>query len=85
MLSLIIDAHGLKIRGGGGSLSFCQNTWAGEREGAQGFQEKLPLGSPYFRFYCIFINCFIPPTPLCASMNLIPKENKIIFQNLFYK
>jgi hypothetical protein len=24
--------------------------------GGQGFQEKLPGGSPYFWFYCIFIN-----------------------------
>jgi hypothetical protein len=27
--------------------------------GGQGFQEKFPGGSPYFGFYCIFINkCF---------------------------
>jgi hypothetical protein len=24
--------------------------------GGQGFQEKLPWGSPYFGFYCIYIN-----------------------------
>jgi hypothetical protein len=57
----------VKIPGGGG--------------GGQGFQEKLPGGSPYFGFYFIFIDNFfenlpgrvlfhtpLPLTPLCASM-----------------
>jgi hypothetical protein len=50
---------------------FCQNPKGSWGKG-QGFQEKLPGGSPYFGFYCIFINkCFeiylrgyyIYPTP----------------------
>ena len=50
-----IDAHGLKIQGRGYLMFFAKIP-----RGGQGFQEKLPGGgSPYFRFYCIFINkCF---------------------------
>ncbi len=72
-----IDAHGLKIQGGGVLAVFAKIP----RGGGQGFQEKLPGGSTYFGFYCVFINkffenlsggcCFIPPSPsppLCASM-----------------
>ena len=33
------------------------------RGGGQGFQEKLPGGSTYFAFYCIFINKFFENLP----------------------
>ncbi len=51
-----IDAHGLNIQGRGYLMFFAKIP-----RGGQGFQEKLPGGggSPYFGFYCIFINkCF---------------------------
>ncbi len=63
--------------GGGG----VRDVFAKIPRGGQGFQEKLPGGSTYFAFYCIFINKFsetlpggvlfhTPPPypPLCASM-----------------
>ncbi len=55
--SFSIDAHGLKIQGRGVSEVFAKIPGGG---GGQGFQKKLPGGgSPYFGFYCIFINnCF---------------------------
>ncbi len=43
------DAHGLKIKERG-QIKFLPKSLGG-----QGFQEKLPGGSPYFGFYCIFI------------------------------
>ncbi len=71
-----IDAHGLKIQGRGYLMFLAKIP-----RGGQGFQEKLPGGSPYFGFYCIFINkcleiclrgvLYLPSphlTPLCASM-----------------
>jgi hypothetical protein len=44
---MLIDAQGLKIQGRG-YLTF----FAKIPGGGQGFQEKLPGGSPYFGFYC---------------------------------
>jgi hypothetical protein len=69
MAGLGIDAHGLKIQGRGYLLFFAKIP----RGGGQGFQEKLPGGggSPYFGFYCIFINksfeiLYLPsPPPVC--------------------
>ena len=66
---LIIDAHRLKVQGG--SSSFCQNPLE-EGEGGSRLSGYIARGSPYFEFYCIFINkffenlpgvgcCFIPP------------------------
>jgi hypothetical protein len=46
-----IDAHGLKIQG-------VRDVFAKIPRGGQGFQEKVLGGSPYFGFYCIFINKF---------------------------
>jgi hypothetical protein len=52
---LTVDAHGLKIEGWRYLMFFAKIP----RGGGQRFQEKLPGGSPYFGFYCIFINkCF---------------------------
>jgi hypothetical protein len=49
-----IDEHGLKIQGTGYLMSLAKS-WGG----GQGFQEKLPGESPFFRFYFIFIKkCF---------------------------
>jgi hypothetical protein len=63
---MVIDAHGLKIQGRGYLKFFLKSL------GGQGFQEKLPRGSSYFGFYCIFINNLeggpiftlpLPPSP----------------------
>ncbi len=53
----IIDAHGLKIQGRGYGMFLPKFL------GGQGFQKKLPGGSPYFVFYCIFINKFFKNLP----------------------
>jgi hypothetical protein len=59
--------------------------------GGQGFQEKLPGGSPYFGFYCIFINkCFeiclrgyyIYPPPSPTSPPLVCIYVLAIFKQL---
>ena len=80
-----IDAHRLKIQGRGYLMFFAKIPRWG-----QGFQEKLSGGSPYFRFYCIFINkCFeiclrgvlylpspLPPPPP-PRVHLCLKGNKV--------
>ncbi len=53
-----IDAHGLKIQGRGYGMFLPKLL-----RGGQGFQEKLPGGSTYFAFYCIFINKFFKNLP----------------------
>ncbi len=75
-----IDAHGLKIQGRGYLMFFAEIP-----RGVKAFRKNcLGGGSPYFGFYCIFINkCFVIclrgvlylpaplphlPPPLCASM-----------------
>jgi len=69
-----IDAHGLKIQGRG-YLKFLSKFLGG----MQGFQEKMPVGSPYFGVYWIFINkCFeiclggtiftLPPLKTCVHL-----------------
>ena len=74
---IIIDAHGLKIQGRGYLMFFAKIP-----RGVKAFRKNCLGGSPYFGFYCIFINkCFeiclrgvlylpSPLTPLCASMAL---------------
>jgi hypothetical protein len=50
----IVDAHGLKIQGRGYLKFFAKITW-----GVKAFRKNCLGGSPYFGFYCIFINkCF---------------------------
>ena len=75
---LYIDAYGLKIQGRG-YLKFLPKSLGGRSR----LSGKIARGSPYFGFYCTFINkCFEiclggpiftlplpPPPPLCASMN----------------
>jgi hypothetical protein len=45
-----IDAHGLKIQGRGYLMFFAKIP-----RGGQGFQEKLPGGSPYFRYIAFLL------------------------------
>jgi hypothetical protein len=74
--NITIDAHRVKIPGTG-YLMFLPKFLAGSR-----LSGKIAWGggSPYFGFYCIFINKFLKiclggafsspsPLPLCASMN----------------
>jgi hypothetical protein len=54
MITISIDAHGLKLQWRGYLMFFAKIP-----RGGQGFHEKLSGGSPYFGFYCIFIDkCF---------------------------
>jgi hypothetical protein len=60
-----IDAHGLKIQGGG-----VRDVFAKIPRGGQGFQEKLPPSLRFIAFLLtsfskIFLGgcCFIPPPP----------------------
>ncbi len=78
-----IDAHGLKIQGGG-VLKFLPKSLGG---GSQGFQEKLPGGVVhlYLRFIAFLLTSFskiclggggmlfhIPPPPLPPRVHLCP-------------
>ncbi len=69
----VIDAHGLKIQGGGVLEVFDKIP-----KGSQGFQEKLPGGIHLFwvllhLYWQVFRKfawgcCFIPPHPLCVHL-----------------
>ncbi len=84
---LWIDAYGLKIQGRGNLMFLTKFLgWGG-----QGFQKNCRWGgwSPFFGFYCIFINmCFeiclrggtiFTLTPLCASMGLRETLGGLLF------
>ncbi len=94
-LSIVIDAHGLKIQGRGYLIFFTKIP-----RGVKAFRKNCLGGSPYFGFYCIFINkCFeiclrgvlyLPsplPSPhlthLCASMSIVCKREIIESHSAF--